>query len=791
MSRQDRFSWFGSQRRRKKRKRRHSAPVASPQAKRLHLELLELRHLLTITVDTLVDENDGSGMGTGTSLRDAIAEATPGETIDFSVTGTINLSLGQLTIDKDLTIAGPGADQLTIDGGAATRLFNVNDGDGGLLQDVLLSGLTLANARTPTVSSGGAISSRENLSIEDSILTGNVSQSAGGAIRQFDGSLTVTDSEITYNDADRYSGGGIAFTGPGDLTITNTLIANNDANALYALTPGGGGLIFDGSGTLTITDSTINDNTASASGGGISALNAAAVNITDSTISGNRTSAADADGGGIFFQSSGTLSVLSSTITDNTTERDGGGLYARYASSVSIDNSTISSNTSAATNGDGAGLFLWDSTSTVTGSTVSGNTANDDGGGVYVFSGSAVITNTTISGNNAYDDAGGLFSVSGGAITLEHSTVTLNVADADSSAGGMGGGMRTTGTITLDHTIVAGNTDVGTDPDIDGNVAASYSFIGDDTGATITDNGGNQIGTGASPIDPMLGPLQDNGGPTYTHALLAGSTAIDAGDPAVVSAPFLDQRGSPFVRVFDDPVASGTAIDIGAYERQTIAGLNLTVDILTDEADGMHGPGDLSLREAIKLANGSVGTDAIDFDNSLAGGSIDLTLGQLEVNDDLTVTGLGSSQLTIDGQFNSALMTINQSATTQISRLTFAHGSVFGAPAAGGLTNFGTTTLESVVIQNNRGGGGGGIRNEGDLTITGSTITGNSSDSGGGVYNRGFYTFQDFAQLTITDTTISDNSDFLPNAGAGGGVYSLNGDAIINDSTISGTYGSY
>src|SRR5262245_12886087 len=91
----------------------------------LRSEPLESRRMLSITVDTLTDENDGVGVGTGTSLREAIAAAAPGDTVDFSVTGTIVTN--GLLINKDLTISGPGANLLTIqafDSTPATKTGN-------------------------------------------------------------------------------------------------------------------------------------------------------------------------------------------------------------------------------------------------------------------------------------------------------------------------------------------------------------------------------------------------------------------------------------------------------------------------------------------------------------------------------------------------------------------------------------------------------------------------------------------------------------------------------------------
>jgi hypothetical protein len=141
-------------------------------------------------------------------------------------------------------------------------------------------------------------------------------------------------------------------------------------------------------------------------------------------------------------------------------------------------------------------------------------------------------------------------------------TITGSTIKGDDA--GLGGGILTFGGSTvLSHTIVAGNTGASMPSDVAGSMAVSFSLLGVDTDAIITNNGGNLIGTAGSPINPLLGPLADNGGPTLTHALLFGSPAIDAGDPAIVFNPAaFDQRGAPFSRV------SSGRIDIGAFELQ-------------------------------------------------------------------------------------------------------------------------------------------------------------------------------------------------------------------------------
>lgn len=122
MARTNRSQWLSSQ---PLYSKRHAGRLD----RRLRVEPLEDRRLLAITVDTLVDEADGSIVDGDISLRDAIAAAPAGETIDFLVAGEIDLTLGQITLNKNLTISGPGADQLTIDGQLASRIFRKTGGN--------------------------------------------------------------------------------------------------------------------------------------------------------------------------------------------------------------------------------------------------------------------------------------------------------------------------------------------------------------------------------------------------------------------------------------------------------------------------------------------------------------------------------------------------------------------------------------------------------------------------------------------------------------------------------------
>jgi hypothetical protein len=167
---------------------------------------------------------------------------------------------------------------------------------------------------------------------------------------------------------------------------------------------------------------------------------------------------------------------------------------------------------------------------------VSGNTAGTDGGGIWASA--AELLNCTVVENIARN-GGGLFHEPGGDFTLRNTIVALNVV-----------GFLLTGA------------------DVSGVFTSEgHNLIGDRTGSTGLTHGsnGNIVGDGVNPIDPKLGALKNNGGPTKTHALLAGSKAIDRGDNSLL--PLTDQRGAGFPRVKDGNGDGIAVVDIGAFER--------------------------------------------------------------------------------------------------------------------------------------------------------------------------------------------------------------------------------
>ena len=228
----------------------------------------------------------------------------------------------------------------------------------------------------------------------------------------------------------------------------------------------------------------------------------------------------------------------------------------------------------------GGGVFV-DGTGVVgmAESTISGNSAAGDGAGVYCNNSSTLyITNSTVSGNTTPGSGGGIAAFNTCIVTIVNGTVTNNTADNDNNGSGVGGGIyNASGTVGLYNAIVAGNFNENgvTDANDDVNGAlfasSSYNLIGDGTGMTgITHaSNGNQVGTGVTPINALLGLLADNGGPTFTHALLTGSPAIDAGSNTNANNEALttDQRGPGYPRILDSADADTTqTVDIGAFE---------------------------------------------------------------------------------------------------------------------------------------------------------------------------------------------------------------------------------
>ncbi len=492
-------------------------------------------------VINLADSGEGS-------LRESIDLANNKAGVDeivFEVEGdkhTIYLTSGELNITDNLIIDGSGINELTIDAGGLSRVFDFDDGDRNNLIDVSLSNTIVAGGKSSELKynrnyrqyingDGAGIFNAENLQLSDAAVVDNIAEHGGGGISNF-GNLTITNSTINNNTAELVGGG--IYNG-GDLTITNSSVNNNTTNY-------GGGI--DNDGNLAIVDSSIDSNTGNYGGGGInnsfsSAEETSTVTIVNSDITNNNTEGY-ADGGGI-RNYVGDLVITNSNIGNNSAY-DGGGIH-NYAGEITVDRSSIFNNQARYR---GGGIVNHFGDMEIVNSTISGNTAVN-GGGIYNYEEAALdISNSTVTDNESPHGAG-IFSVSGD----NHYYAQFYGYDDDS--------YKTSTRVTITSSIIAGNKNA-TDLQKErfGNfVSGGNNLIGNNRYPGIIDGvNGDLVGTPDNPIDPGLDVLQDNGGRTLTHALIADSSAIDGGsNPKKLS---LDQREKKRV--------AGKSIDIGAIE---------------------------------------------------------------------------------------------------------------------------------------------------------------------------------------------------------------------------------
>jgi len=461
-------------------------------------------HANTLPVTSCADDDDPG------TLRNVLATAGEGDVVDLSALTCSTITLTQGALDTsalgehqlyDVTIQGPGRDELTIDADGASQAFVVGgfSSDQGTftLNDVTVANGSYGGSLAACIEGFGGTVALNRVTVTDCHSSGTYQLVFGGAVDVT--TLQMTDSTIenstlTATGAHSTGIGGGAYVTE-DATLTRSTISGNSVSAPYAYregyVSGGGGLYVRGK--LTLVDSTISGNSIVA------------------TIDGE-----DANGGGVYVR--GLTTVGGSTIDHNSADGVGGGLFKAVFSVY------------------GDPPPPQDTKLLVTNSTVSGNTAHAGGG--IASSRPVSLSNSTIAFNEATDGGGGLlFRIAG-------------VYDAE-------------GTLDAQSSIIAGNSA--------GDGAAHAADLGADDAATI--GGANNLVMAADAaltlpadtiaLDPQLSPLDDNGGPTRTHALATTSPAIDAGNNA--AALVSDQRGTGFARV------AGAAADIGAFEVQDLA----------------------------------------------------------------------------------------------------------------------------------------------------------------------------------------------------------------------------
>jgi predicted outer membrane repeat protein len=771
------------------------------------LEALEGRALLS-TVTSLLDN------GAPETLRYQIEHDSAGETITFGPTlfsggaQTITLSqapgFGELQINQDLKISGPGAGLLTISGSDASRVFDVQSGT------VTISGLTITHG-SRAAGSGGGIWNKGTLNLTDSTLSGNFADSDGGGIYN-EGKAIITNSLLSDNKVN-IDGGGI--WNKGTLNLTDSTLRGNFAPH------NGGGIYNSNSGTVEFTNSTVSGNRANNAGGGIAnsgTVNSGTVKLTNCTLSGNE--ATLGVGGGII--NGGNLIITSSTLSRNGASQDGGGIYNAQAGKMTMTNSTLVGNVASQS---GGGIYNkwpnpYQGSMTLTNCTLADNKASQSGGGIYNSS-TLTLTNTIVA-QVAHDSGGDVFNSVLGKILGNHNLIDVQVYEdgsrglADTLAGDpklaplgdYGGPTQTMALLPDSPAIGAGtttdypgtNTPITTDQrglPLDSPTPDIGAF--QSQGFTLTPVAGStpqQTPPGAKFANPLavtvkaVNPVEPvNGGvvrfafaaPTINigaSATLSAAAVTIAGGVASVTATANSGLGNYSVTAmangaetarFDltntrDPTP---VVPPGPRKEAPSLVVTTTQDVMSD-TDKLT-----SLREALAYAQSLNLASTVTFSSALFGATpqtITLTLGALTLTQNATIAivGPGATKLTIRGTGEMAvggdggIFRVDSGVTSAISGMTLTQGRATGK--GGAIVNAGKLTLSDDIIASNSARYGGGLANTslGTATLANDTFTDNTAaSSGGAIYNEG--------SLKINASRLASNSA----TEKGGAVYNF------------------
>jgi hypothetical protein len=701
-------------------------------------------------VPRLVTNADDDGLG---SLRRTAAISEPGDVVGFDTEGvfvtpqTIFLS-SQIVLDQNLTIEGPGRDNLSVSGNDIVRVFKVTGG-----ADVTLRAMTIADGIAPvevlqvgdqftSVRMGGGVlvDAGSKLTISAATITGNRAGQIGGGIANFEGTLVIDEGSIvTANTAP--SGGGMAqllFLGTAPATtIDGSTVSGNSAET--------GGGIINSLGSVVIQGATVSGNTATRIGGGI--VNVGTLVVRDgSSVSGNK---AVTEGGGIFNDSNSTLTIRNSTVggsspdAGNTALR-GGGIFNQ--GTLTLESSLVAGNKATGTDpldDGGGGIFNSSSgAATVSGSTVEANGATR-GGGMFNRGTLDLLANSIVVGNEAEEAGGGIFNDgrghASGTIAIRGSTIRANTA-------GTGGGISNAGgTLIVENgSSIVENQATGTGS-VDGGGGLHSQVNATIRGSTVAGNfaqhGGGIRFSGEITIqdsDIQGNAAAEDGGGLYYHGSAFGAAPQTSTIDNTTLQNNTAQRGGGIFFVY----RSGESGGVATLKLQ--AGSKI-VGNAAAEGGGLY--------QTQTFGSGSNARTVLD--NSTVEGN--------------TATASGGGILNEGG-----VLTVQAGSVIADNKAEGIGGGVYARENPQAFRETIITILNSAV-SGNTASGGGGIYHLGErATLNGSSVTGNrATGDGGGIYN-------DRSEMVISGSRVADNKA----AGNGGGIYNSGGQLAVQPDPV-------
>ncbi|WP_121666461.1 T9SS type A sorting domain-containing protein [Mesonia aquimarina] len=738
---------------------------------------------LNITLNNVNLDNNNAGV--------APATAAPGNGGGLHITGAGDAEITGGTVNNNVAAAEGGGlwngsgsmtvDGTTIDGNTASGAMAAQGG-GGIFNEMgtlnIENSAVISNniADGTSGSGGGILNNQGSLTVTDTEISGNTAVRAGGGIEEnsVSGSmLTMTNVDLMDNDAaaNPGNGGGLHISGPGDSMITGGTVSGNTASAE------GGGL-WNGSGSMTVDGTTIDANTASGAmadqGGGGIFNEMGTLSIENSAvISNNIVDGTSGSGGGI-LNNQGSLTINDSEISGNTAVRAGGGIEENSVSGsmLTMTNVDLLDNDVSANPGNGGGLHIsGPGDSMITGGTVSGNTASLEGGGLWNGSGSMTVDGTTIDANTASgamanEGGGGIFNAEG-MLTVQNSAVISNNT-ADGAAGSGGGILNDMGSLSVSDVEFNSNTAVRAGGAIEENAV---------DGSMLTISNVDFLGNSASAAPGNGGALHitGNGDAMITGGMAMNNTAAAEGGALWNSVGEMTVDGMQL----ESNTASGAAADNGGgaifNNGGTLNVINGTM-ISSNLATGASGSGG-----GLLSTDGMVTITDTDFDlNSAnrAGGAIEVIDGTLMITTstmtDNDVNGTAGTAAPGNG---GAIHVTGMNTTVTINEATFTGNEAAAEGGAlwnqsGSMMNVIMTTVDDNLAAGN--GGGGLYNNGGDLYIETSTVSNNqaSTMTGGGLLN-------DSGTTTVLRSTFAGNTSTTD----GGAIFN-NDQMTLNAVTI-------